>query len=167
MKSPNLFEGSIVFFSFGKVFHCTGWKLGYAVAPAAIMNEFRKIHQFNAFTCNTPMQYAIAEYLQNKEAYLELGAFMQDKRDFFQTLMSKTKFTPLPTHRSYFQNYSYEIITNLSDKEFAIKLTVENKVTTIPVSAFYKDQTDHKVLRFCFAKSQKTIEEAVSRLINL
>lgn len=167
LKYANLFERSIVCFSFGKVFHCTGWKLGYAVAPAVLMNEFRKIHQFNAFTCNTPMQYAIAEYLQNKEAYLDLGAFMQDKRDFFQSLMKQTRFTPLLTHGSYFQIYSYENITDLPDKQFAVKLTVENKVTTIPVSAFYKDQTDNRVLRFCFAKSQKTIEEAVSRLINL
>ncbi|GAC1590563.1 MAG: pyridoxal phosphate-dependent aminotransferase [Ginsengibacter sp.] len=167
LKYPPLFERSIVCFSFGKVFHCTGWKLGYAVSPASLMTEFRKIHQFNAFTCNTPMQYAIAEYLQKKEAYLELGAFMENKRDFFQGLMSQTKFTPLPSHGSYFQIYSYENITDLHDKDFAIKLTKENKVTTIPVSAFYNNQADNKVLRFCFAKSEKTIKEAVSRLINL
>ena len=167
LKYPHLFERSVVCFSFGKVFHCTGWKLGYAVSPASIMTEFRKIHQFNAFTCNTPMQHAIAEYLQNKEAYLGLGAFMENKRDFFQSLMSETKFTPLPSHGSYFQIYSYENITDLPDKDFAIKLTKENQVTTIPVSAFYNNQADNKVLRFCFAKSEKTIREAVSRLTNL
>ena len=167
LKYPELFERSVVCFSFGKVFHCTGWKLGYAVASAKVMEEFRKIHQFNAFTCNTPMQYAIATFLKNTDSYTSLGLFMQSKRDYFQNSMKKTRFTPLPSHGSYFQIYSYEKISDLPDKEFAKKITKENGVATIPVSAFYKDGTDHHVLRFCFAKKEETINDAVDRIKNL
>ena len=167
LKYPSLFARSIVCFSFGKVFHCTGWKLGYCVAPANIMEEFRKIHQFNAFTCNTPMQHAIAIYLEQKESYQQLGLFMEKKRDYFQGLMQQTNFTPLPSHGSYFQIYSYEKISKEPDMIFAKKLTKQHGVATIPVSAFYKEGTDNHVLRFCFAKKSGTIEEAVKRLINL
>lgn len=167
VKYPDLFGRSFVCFSFGKVFHCTGWKLGYCVAPTSLMEEFRKIHQFNAFTCNTPMQHGIAKYLEDPKTYIELGKFMEQKRDYFQNLMKDTRFTPLVTHGSYFQIYSYEKITDQPDKDFAKRVTIENGVATIPVSAFYKESTDHKVLRFCFSKKDETINEAISRLIKL
>jgi methionine aminotransferase len=167
LRHPELYERSFVCFSFGKTYHCTGWKMGYCVAPPMLMNEFRKIHQFNCFSCNSPMQFALATYLQQKEKYLQLGAFLQQKRDYFFTLMQQTKFKALPSYGSYFQLYSYEGITDESEKEFAIRLTKEYKVATIPTSVFYKNGTDNKVLRFCFAKKETTLEEAVNRLVNL
>ena len=166
LKYPDLFERSFVCFSFGKVFHCTGWKMGYCVAPETLMNEFRKVHQFNCFTCNTPIQFALADFLKQK-TYLGLGNFLQQKRDHFEMMMRKTKFTPLPSHGSYFQLYGYEKISDESEKEFAIRLTKEYGVATIPVSAFYKKGKDDKVLRFCFAKKEATLEDAVNRLIHI
>ena len=166
LKYPDLFARSFVCFSFGKVFHCTGWKLGYCVAPAAMMNEFRKVHQFNCFTCNTPMQYALADYLKEK-TYLSLGDFLQKKKDFFETLMQQTKFTPLPSYGSYFQLFSYKNISDETEKDFAIRLTKEFGVATIPVSAFYKNGKDDKVLRFCFAKKETTLQQAVNKLIHV
>jgi len=165
LKYPDLFERSFVCFSFGKVYHCTGWKLGYCVAPASLMKEFRKVHQFNCFTCNSPTQFALASFLKEKIQYQSLGKFLQQKRDFFQGLMQQTKFTPLPSHGSYFQLYSYEKITDEKEIDFAIKLTEEARVATIPVSAFYKTPVDHKVLRFCFAKKEATLVEAANRLV--
>jgi methionine aminotransferase len=167
LRHPELYERSFVCFSFGKTYHCTGWKMGYCVAPPMLMNEFRKIHQFNCFSCNSPMQFALATYLQQKEKYLQLGTFLQQKRDYFFTLMQQTKFKALPSYGSYFQLYSYEGITDESEKDFAIRLTKEYKVATIPTSVFYKNGTDNKVLRFCFAKKETTLEEAVNRLVNL
>ena len=165
LKYPDLFERSFVCFSFGKVYHCTGWKLGYCVAPASLMKEFRKVHQFNCFTCNSPTQFALASFLKEKTQYQSLGKFLQQKRDFFQGLMQQTKFTPLPSHGSYFQLYSYEKITDEKEIDFAIKLTEEARVATIPVSAFYKTPVDNKVLRFCFAKKEATLVEAANRLV--
>ncbi|MBL0146113.1 MAG: aminotransferase class I/II-fold pyridoxal phosphate-dependent enzyme [Chitinophagaceae bacterium] len=167
LKYPELLERSFVCFSFGKVYHCTGWKLGYCIAPAPLMKEFRKVHQFNCFTCNSPMQFALAEFLQQKENYLQLGNFLQKKRDYLIELMKQTKFTPLPSFGSYFQLYSYTNISNESEKEFAIRLTKDFGVATIPASAFYKTETDNKVLRFCFSKKESTLECAVNRLIKL
>jgi methionine aminotransferase len=167
MRYPDLLERSFVCFSFGKTYHCTGWKIGYCVAPAALMSEFRKIHQFNCFSCNSPVQFALAEFLQQKEKYLQLGSFLQQKRDYFATLMQQTKFKALPSHGSYFQLYSYAGITDESEKDLAIRITKEYGVATIPVSVFYKQPTDNKVLRFCFAKKESTLEEAVNRLIHL
>jgi len=164
LKYPDLLKRSFVTFSFGKTFHCTGWKLGYCIAPAALMSEFRKVHQFNCFTCNTPLQFALADVLKNKESYLSLPPFMQAKRNYFQNLMRQTKFTPLPSYGSYFQLYSYSNISNESEKEFAIRLTSDYGVATIPTSAFYKSGTDNKVLRFCFSKKEETLHEAVERL---
>ncbi len=161
---PDLLERSFVCFSFGKVYHCTGWKLGYCIAPAVLMNEFRKVHQFNSFTSNTPMQFALADFLQHKESYLTLGSFMQKKRDYFLELMKTTKFKPLPSHGSYFQLYSYNGISEESEKDFAIRLTKDYGVATIPTSAFYKNEKDDKVLRFCFAKKETTLEKAVKNL---
>ena len=167
LRYPDLFERSFVCFSFGKVYHCTGWKMGYCVAPAKWMKEFRKVHQFNSFTCNSPVQFALAEFITKKENYLELGAFLQKKRDYFQELMKHTKFKAMPSHGSYFQLYSYEGISEESEKDFAIRLTKEYRVATIPVSAFYKLGRDNKVLRFCFSKKEDSLEEAAGRLIKL
>ena len=164
---PDLYQRSFVCSSFGKVYNCTGWKIGYCTAPPALMNEFRKIHQFNCFSCNSPVQFALAEFLLQKEKYLQLSGFLQQKRDYFFTLMQQTKFKALPTYGSYFQLYSYEGISNESEKDFAIRLTKEYKVAAIPTSVFYKNNTDNKVLRFCFVKKEHTLEEAVNRLMKL
>ena len=167
LRYPDLYERSFVCFSFGKVYDCTGWKLGYCAAPPALMKEFRKVHQFNSFSCNTPVQFALTEFLKQKENYLQLGSFLQQKRDHFQKLMQQTKFKPLPSHGSYFQLYSYAGISDESEKDFAIRLTKEYGVATIPVSVFYKDGQDNKVLRFCFSKKETTLEEAANRLMKL
>jgi len=167
LKYPDLLERSFVSFSFGKVYHCTGWKLGYSISSEYLMNEFRKIHQYNCFCCDTPKQVALSTFLKQKENYLELGKFLQQKRDFFQTLMGQTKLKALPTFGSYFQIYSYENISDASEKDFAIKLTKENGVATIPVSAFYSNDVNNSVLRFCFAKKEATLELAVERLLKV
>ncbi len=167
LRYPDLFERSFVCFSFGKVYHCTGWKLGYCIAPDKLMKEFRKIHQFNCFTCNSPVQYALADFLKNKDHYLQLGSFLQQKRDYFENIMRQTKFLPLRSFGSYFQLYSYERISDEPENEFAVRLTRDTGVATIPVSAFYKNPVDHKVLRFCFAKKESTLDEAVNRLLKL
>ena len=167
LRYPDLYERSFVCFSFGKVYHCTGWKMGYCVAPPNLMKEFRKVHQFNCFTCNSPVQFAIAEFLQEKENYSQLGNFLQQKRDYFMILMQQTKFKALPSYGSYFQLYSYDGISDESEKDFAIRLTLEYGVATIPVSAFYKNGQDNKVLRFCFSKQENTLDEAANRLIKV
>jgi methionine aminotransferase len=165
LRYPDLLERSFVCFSFGKVYHCTGWKLGYCISSPALMAEFRKVHQFNCFSCHTPSQAGLAEFLKNKEAYLSLGAFLQQKRDYFQQLMqAETAFTPLASHGSYFQCYQYNRISNESDKDLSIRITKEYGIATIPVSAFYQAGTDNKVIRFCFAKKKETIDAAVERL---
>lgn len=164
---PDLYARSFVCFSFGKVYDCTGWKIGYCVAPPALMKEFRKVHQFNCFSCNSPVQFALAEFLKQKENYLQLGARLQKKRDFLKNLMQQTKFKALPSYGSYFQLYSYSDITDETEKEFAIRLTKEYGVATIPTSVFYKNELDNKVLRFCFSKNENTLEEAANRLMKL
>ncbi|MEO7307438.1 MAG: methionine aminotransferase [Ferruginibacter sp.] len=167
LRYADLYERSFVCFSFGKVYHCTGWKLGYCVAPPALMKEFRKVHQFNCFTCNSPVQFALAEFLQQKDNYLQLGVFLQQKRDHLKNLMQQTKFKALPSYGSYFQLYSYSDITDENEKDFAVRLTKEYGVATIPTSAFYKHGQDNKVLRFCFSKKEDTLEEAAKRLMKL
>jgi methionine aminotransferase len=167
LRYTDLFERSFVCFSFGKVYHCTGWKMGYCMAPDSLMKEFRKVHQFNCFTCNSPVQYALAEFLKQEEHYLQLGSFLQKKRDYFQNSMQQTKFTPLPSYGSYFQLYSYENISNEREHDFAVRLTEEAGVATIPVSAFYKNAVDHSVLRFCFVKKESTLDAAVERLMKI
>jgi methionine aminotransferase len=139
--------------------------MGYCIAPEALMKEFRKVHQFNVFTCNAPMQYAIADFILEKDHYLNLGKFLQNKRDFFANLMKQTPFEPLPSFGSYFQLYSYKNISTESESDFAIKLTQDAGVASIPVSAFYKTPIDNKVLRFCFAKNETTLTSAVDRLV--
>ncbi len=167
LRYPELRNRSFVCFSFGKTYHCTGWKIGYCVAPSHLMKEFRKVHQFNCFSCNSPVQFALAEYLLNETAYLELGAQVQQKRDYLQTLMLQTRLKPLPSFGSYFQLYSYAGISKEKEKDFAIRLTKDFGVATIPLSAFYQEERENQVLRFCFVKNEQTLEEAVTRLSSL
>ncbi len=164
LRYPELVQRSFVCFSFGKTYNCTGWKLGYCLAPEALMREFRKVHQFNAFSCNTPAQAGIAAMLENAEAYLSLGNLMQGKRDYLLSLMKETPFKPLTCHGSYFQCYRYNGFSKEKDTDLAMRLTKECGVVSIPVSVFYTAQTDNKVLRFCFAKKEETLKEAVERL---
>lgn len=167
LRYPDLMERAFVSFSFGKNYHCTGWKLGYSVAPAALMKEFRKVHQFNCFSCDTPKQVAIAQYLNNKDAYLQLGSFLQAKRDYLQQLLTQTRFEPLPSKGSFFQLYSYKNISDEPEAQFAQRLVKEHGVAVIPVSAFYQDDVNNGVVRFCFVKKEETLEKAVERLIHL
>ena len=167
LRYPDLYKRSFVCFSFGKTYHCTGWKLGYCVAPPELTKEFRKVHQFNCFSCFSPAQFALAEFLQQKENYLQVGNFIQQKRDYFQTLMQQTRLKALPSYGSYFQLYSYDAISDESEKDFAIRLTKEYGVATIPVSAFYQNEKNNQVIRFCFAKQESTLDEAVNRLAHL
>ncbi|MFL5774435.1 MAG: methionine aminotransferase [Flavisolibacter sp.] len=167
LKYPELLERSFVCFSFGKVYNCTGWKLGYCVAPEWLMNEFRKVHQFNCFSCDTPKQVALSQFLSRRNEYLDLGKELQKKRDYFLSLMSGTRLIPVPSYGSYFQIYSYKDVSDESEKDFALRLTKDKKVATIPVSAFYREATDHQVVRFCFSKNEGTLEEAARRLKNI
>ncbi|HEV8285524.1 MAG TPA: methionine aminotransferase [Chitinophagaceae bacterium] len=164
LRYLDLLERSFVCFSFGKVYHCTGWKLGYCVSSSDLMKEFRKVHQFNCFSCHTPSQVALSKFLLNKDSYLSLPSFMQQKRDYFITLMRNTKFNLLDSKGSYFICASYDRISDESDKDFSIRITKEYGVTTIPVSVFYQAETDNKVVRFCFAKKNETLEAAVEKL---
>ena len=167
IKYPELFARSFVCFSFGKTYHCTGWKLGYCVAPENLMKEYRKIHQFNAFSCDTPKQLGIAKHMLDKEAYLSLGNFYQAKRDYLRKLLASTPLKYIPSSGSYFESYSYAAISNESDKVFAEKLVKDYGVAVIPMSAFYHDATDNKVIRLCFAKKEATLEAAAACLQKL
>lgn len=164
LRYPAIYRNSFVTFSFGKVFHNTGWKMGYCVAPEHLMKEYRKVHQYLCFSVNTPMQYGLAKFLETPSHYLELPAFYQQKRDFFLGLMKGSRFTPLASQGSYFQLMKYDRISAEGDKDFAIRLTKEFGVAVIPVSAFYQDGKDDHVIRFCFAKKQATLEQAAARL---
>jgi methionine aminotransferase len=164
-RYPELQQRSFIIASFGKLCHTTGWRVGYCLAPAYLMQEFRKIHQFLVFIVNTPVQYAIAEYLKNDEVYLCLAEFFQQKRDSFRAGIEQTRFELLPCYGSYFQSVRYNGITDEKDAVLAVRLAKEFGVASIPVSAFYSKATDHHVLRFCFAKRQETLDEAVSRLV--
>lgn len=167
LRYPDLFQRTFVCFSFGKTYNCTGWKLGYCIAPPLLTSEFRKVHQFNCFSCHTPSQVALAEFLGDKEAYLNLSSFMQEKRDYFTRLMEQTRFRMHQSFGSYFICASYDRITDEPDKDFAIRLTKEAGVATIPVSAFYRNQKDDRVLRFCFSKKNETLEAAVEKLLRV
>ncbi|MSP08500.1 MAG: aminotransferase class I/II-fold pyridoxal phosphate-dependent enzyme [Chitinophagaceae bacterium] len=164
MKYPDLFARTFVCFSFGKTYHCTGWKLGYCIAPENIMKEYRKVHQFNAFGCDTPKQIAIAEYMTNKEAYLSIGAMYQEKRDYLRGLLDNTKFVRLPSSGSYFESYRYDTISDEPDTVFAERLVREFGIAIVPMSAFYQKSTDHKVIRLCFAKVKQTLDAAAACL---
>jgi methionine transaminase len=167
LRFPGLAARSFSCFSFGKVYNCTGWKLGYCVAPPEMTSEFRKVHQFNAFSCNMPVQAGLASFLQNEEAYLSLSGLMQAKRDYFICGMQSSRFSLRPSFGSYFICGTYERISDEADKDFAIRMTGQAGVATIPVSAFYQDGTDHKVLRFCFSKKEETLDAALERLCRI
>jgi methionine aminotransferase len=166
-RYPKLAERSVIVSSFGKTYHTTGWKIGYCVAPANLMAEFRKVHQFLVFSTNTPIQYALADYLENKDAYLQLSAFYQEKRDFFNRLFSASRFKLQPSPGTYFQLLDYSAISNEKDTDFAHRLTIEHGVASIPVSVFYHKKTESKYLRFCFAKDNNELESAAEKLIKL
>lgn len=163
-KYPGLAARSFIISSFGKTYHNTGWKMGYCLAPENLMNEFRKVHQFIVFSVNTPIQYAYAEFIKNKDAYLELNAFYQQKRDRFRSLIKDSKFNLLDCSGTYFQLLDYKKISDEKDTDYAIRLTKVNKLASIPVSLFYSIPTDNKVLRFCFAKDDETLEKAAEIL---
>jgi len=156
-RFPGLAERSFLVASFGKTFHNTGWKMGYCAGPKALMEEFRKVHQFNVFSVNHPVQKALATYLEDKAHYLSLPKFFQAKRDLFLDAIKDSKFSFKPSSGTYFQLLDFSEISQESDLELAKKWTKERKLASIPVSAFYNKRTDHKVLRFCFAKSDETI----------
>ncbi len=164
-KYPELAKRSVIVSSFGKTFHATGWKLGYCLAPEQIMKEVRKIHQFMVYCANTPIQYAVAEFLQNKEEYLGLGDLYQEKRDLFNNMLKGSKYEIIPSKGTYFQAIDYSKITDMQDKDFAIELTQKHGIASIPMSVFYHDKIKSNTLRFCFAKSRDTLEKAAERLL--
>jgi methionine aminotransferase len=166
-RYPELARRSFVVSSFGKTFHVTGWKVGYVAAPAALTAEFRKVHQFNVFTVNTPMQAGLAAYLADPAPYVELPAFYQRKRDFFRAGLAGTRFKLLPCEGTYFQCVDYSAISDLPEAEFSKWLTTEIGVAAIPVSAFYHEPHESGVVRFCFAKREATLATALERLARL
>lgn len=161
---PDLKSRSFVVASFGKTFHNTGWKLGYCCAPKELMQEFQKVHQFNVFCVNHPVQKALSVYLQDTNHYLQLSEFYQQKRDFFLSLIQDSRFKMRPSKGTYFQVLDYSEITDANDVEFAKRLTIENKIASIPMSVFNVDGLDNKVLRFCFAKTNETLKQAADIL---
>ena len=167
LQFPNLYKRSFVTYSFGKTFHATGWKMGYVVAPPTLSQEFRKIHQFTVFSVNTPIQYALAEYMQEPENYLSLPGFYQRKRDLFLEAMQGSSLKALPSAGTYYALFDYSAISKLKELDFAKKITQENKVATIPVSAFYTDRKENQVIRICFAKKEATLLVAAKRLVTL
>ncbi|MBI1221798.1 MAG: aminotransferase class I/II-fold pyridoxal phosphate-dependent enzyme [Bacteroidetes bacterium] len=163
-RFPKLAERSFIISSFGKTYHNTGWKMGYCLAPENLMREFRKIFQYMVFSVNTPIQYALAEFMEDMDEYLHLNAFYQAKRDLFQKSLKGSKWKILPCQGSYFQMLGYEKITHESDQEYARRLVRENKIAAIPPSSFYRKANDHHVLRFCFAKENDTLKQAAEIL---
>ena len=166
-RYPELAKRSFVVSSFGKTYHTTGWKIGYCLAPAPMSKEFQRVHQFLTFASNTPIQYAYAEFMKNKDIYLNLSAFYQEKRDKFLSLIKDSRFKAIPCHGTYFQMVDYSAISDESDVEFSKRLTTEHGVASIPPSVFYHRQVDHKVLRFCFAKKDVSLEKAAERLCKI
>ncbi|TNF24461.1 MAG: aminotransferase class I/II-fold pyridoxal phosphate-dependent enzyme [Bacteroidetes bacterium] len=166
-RYPKLAERSIIVSSFGKTYHNTGWKMGYVLAPAELMKEFRKVHQFNVFSVNTPVQHALADFLNEKEHYLQLAAFYQQKRNTFQELLKGSRFKLRPSEGTYFQLLDYSDISDEKDTDFAVRLTKDTGVAAIPVSVFYHQKNEDRFLRFCFAKEDETLEKAAEKLIKL
>ncbi len=164
---PALQEKSFICGSFGKTFHVTGWKIGYCLAPKALSIEFRKIHQYLTFSTFTPAQYALAEYLKNEEHYLSIPNFYQNKRDIFLKSIANSRLEFVPSQGSFFQNVCYKHITDKKDVDFAVYLTKELGVASIPISVFYHKNIDEKVLRFCFAKDEATLKKAGGILSSL
>ena len=164
MRSAALTARSVVISSFGKTFHTTGWKVGYACAPASITAEIRKVHQFMVFAVNTPAQHAIAEYLEDPQPYLDLPSFYQAKRDLFLSGLAKTPFRALPCDGTYFVLADYSQISDLTEAEFAKKMVTEYGVASISVSVFYDVPIENRAVRFCFAKKDSTLQQALARL---
>jgi methionine aminotransferase len=165
IRYPALRERAFVVFSFGKVFHATGWKMGYVLAPKELMAEFRKVHQFNVFTANTPVQHALAEYLQDPAHYEGVSSFYEEKRDRFLNGLRASRFTPLACEGSYFQLADYGGISEENDIDFAKRITKEHGIAAIPISVFYKDPpAAQRILRFCFAKKNETLDRAIEKL---
>jgi methionine aminotransferase len=167
LRNPELASRSFVVSSFGKTYHVTGWKTGYCVAPAELMQEFRKVYQFMNFASFTPSQVAFAEMLREPHHYESLPTFYERKRNHFRSLLQPSRFELLPSHGSYFQCARFDALSELSDSEFAKWLTITHGVATIPVSAFYADDVDNRVVRFCFAKTEETLEQAAEVLCRL
>ncbi len=166
-RFPGLAARSFIVSSFGKTYHVTGWKVGYVAAPAPLSAEFRKVHQFNVFTVNTPVQHGLAAYMADPKPYLELPAFYQRKRDLFREGLAKTRFKMLPGEGTYFQCVDISAVSDLSESDFCQWLTREVGVAAIPLSAFYGDGFDQRVVRFCFAKKDETLKAALERLAKL
>ena len=164
---PDLAARAFIVSSFGKTYHVTGWKVGYVAAPASLSAEFRKVHQFNVFTVNTPVQYGIAAYMADPTPYQQLPAFYQRKRDLFRSGLARTRFKLLPGEGTYFQCVNISEVSDLSETEFCKWLTSEIGVAAIPLSAFYGDGFDQRVVRFCFAKKDETLNAALERLAKL
>ena len=163
-RFEDLRNRSLIVYSFGKTFHATGWKTGYCLGPEYLMKEFRKVHQFLVFSVNTPLQVALANYLKNEEHYLSLPTFYQDKRDYFTSLIEGSKFKFSPCKGSYFQLLDYSDFSDEKDTDLAIRLTKEFGIASIPVSVFYSSDVDTKMLRFCFAKDNETLERAAEKI---
>lgn len=166
-KYPRLAERSFIIFSFGKTYHATGWKMGYCFAPENLMAEFRKVHQFIVFTSNTPIQHALADYIKECDDYNELSEFYQTKRDFFLKQIKGSRFKFTPASGSYFQLLDYSAITNEKDTDYAVRMTKENGVASIPTSVFYHKPIDNKLLRFCFAKTDDMLKKAGEKLCGI
>lgn len=166
-KYPELKERSLLVASFGKLFHITGWKIGYCTAPKALTDEFRKVHQYNVFCVNTPLQMAFGEYMKNDEHYNQLNQFFQKKRDFLRQGLAQTSFELLGCEGTYFQALKYDKISDKNDFDFATELTIDHKVASIPFSAFYKDKLNENVIRLCFAKKNETLERAIENLAKI
>ena len=166
-RFPGLAARAFIVSSFGKTYHVTGWKVGYVAAPAALTAEFRKVHQFNVFTVNTPVQHGLAAYMAEPQRYLTLPAFYQRKRDLFREGLARTKFRILPSEGSFFQCVDISDVSTLGEDEFCKWLTAEIGVAAIPLSAFYGNGFDQRVVRFCFAKKEETLNSALDRLAKL
>ena len=163
-RHAELAARTFVVSSFGKTYHVTGWKVGYVAAPSTMTMEFRKVHQYNVFTVNTPMQHGLASYMADPQPYLELPAFYQRKRDLFRAGLAGSRFELLPADGTYFQCVKYAAISQDSEAQFAEWLTTELKVAAIPVSAFYAEAKESGIVRFCFAKKDETLNLALERL---
>jgi len=166
-RYPELAKRSFIVSSFGKTYHTTGWKIGYVLAPENLMAEFRKVHQYNVFSVNTPVQAAYAELLKEKDLYTSLSGFYQEKRDLFANMLKGSRFSLKPVLGSYFQVVQYDGISNEKDIEFAKRMTAEVGVAPIPMSVFYNNGHDHSHLRFCFAKSDETLKRAAEKLVKM
>lgn len=164
LRHKKLIDRSLIIYSFGKTYHNTGWKIGYVLGPKELMREFRSIHQYLVFSVNTPIQYALADFMEDRSEYENINSFYQQKRDLFLNAISSSRFTFTPAAGTYFQLLDYSIITDKNDMEFAEELTINHKVASIPLSPFYTSPPNNKVLRFCFAKTESTLLEAAEIL---